>query len=573
MRGFALVQSKKTGTMTTSTHGRRLFLELLKQEGVRVMFGNPGTTELPLMDALAGEEDIRYVLALQESLVMAMADGYARASGGLGCANVHVAPGLGNAMGMLFDAMKAGSPVLLTAGQQAQGFGITEPNLYAELPPMAQPFVKYAVEARRAQDLPRLLHRAAKTALAPPMGPVFVSLPVDVMNAEAEVGLGVPSRVAPRIMADAAEIAKAAALLAASARPVIIAGDSVAQSGASAELVALAEALGAPVWLEGEPTTLPFPPAHPLFRGPITRLGKWINTMLAPHDLVLSVGADMFTLSLPPEVEPLPEGIKVVQLDTNPWELAKNFPTDAALFGDPVPTLPALTAAMLAAQGAEGVARAQARRAEVAAAVAADLAKLTAQAEALADRTPMHPLALMKALGETLPAEAVVVDESISNGAGMFQFLRNAQPGGLFGNRGGGIGWGLPAAVGVQLALPERRVVAVIGDGSAMYSIQALWTAAHEKLAMVFVILNNRSYRILKQRLSATKGLAAQRGRYVGMELGEPAIDFVGLAQSMGVAALRAESIPDFVAALKQGLAGDGPLLIDAATDPTFQAV
>lgn len=557
----------------TATAGRRLFLDLLKQEGVKVMFGNPGTTELPLMDALAGEDGIRYVLALQESLVMAMADGYARASGGLGCANVHVAPGLGNAMGMLFDAHKAGSPVLLTAGQQAQGFGITEPNLYAELPPMAQPFVKYAVEVRRAQDLPRLLHRAAKTALAPPTGPVFVSLPVDVMNAEAEVALGVPSRVAPRIAADAGEIAKAAALLAGAKSPVIIAGDSVAQSGAAAELVALAEALGAPVWLEGEPTTLPFPPAHPLFRGPITRLGTWINNMLSPHDLVFSIGADMFTLSLPPEIEPLPTGIKVVQLDTNPWELAKNFPTDAALFGDPLASLPMLTAALRAAQGADGITKAQARRAAVAASVAADLAKLTAQAEALAGRTPMHPLALMKALGETLPAEAVVVDESISNGAGMFHFLRNAEPGGLYGNRGGGIGWGLPAAVGVQLALPERRVVAVIGDGSAMYSIQALWTAAHEKLAMVFVILNNRSYRILKQRLSATKGTAAQRGRYVGMELSEPAIDFVGLAQSMGVEAVRVESIPDFIAALQRGLTGTGPLLIDAATDPSFQPV
>ena len=557
----------------TATAGRRLFLDLLKQEGVKVMFGNPGTTELPLMDALAGEDGIRYVLALQESLVMAMADGYARASGGLGCANVHVAPGLGNAMGMLFDAHKAGSPVLLTAGQQAQGFGITEPNLYAELPPMAQPFVKYAVEVRRAQDLPRLLHRAAKTALAPPMGPVFVSLPVDVMNAEAEVALGAPSRVAPRIAADAAEIARAAALLAAAANPVIIAGDSVAQSGAAAELIALAEALGAPVWLEGEPTTLPFPPSHPLFRGPITRLGAWINNMLAPHDLVFSVGADMFTLSLPPEIEPLPAGIKVVQMDTNPWELAKNFPADAALFGDPLASLPMLTTALLAAQGADGIARAQARRAAVAASVAADLAKLTAQAEALAGRTPMHPLALMKALGETLPADAVVVDESISNGAGMFHFLRNAAPGGLYGNRGGGIGWGLPAAVGIQLALPERRVVAVIGDGSAMYSIQALWTAAHEKLPMVFVILNNRSYRILKQRLSATKGTAAQRGRYVGMELSEPAIDFSGLAKSMGVDAIRVETIPDFIAALQRGLTATGPLLIDAATDPSFQPV
>jgi benzoylformate decarboxylase len=207
----------------------------------------------------------------------------------------------------------------------------------------------------------------------------------------------------------------------------------------------------------------------------------------------------------------------------------------------------------------------------VAAAVAADLAKLTAQAEALMDRSPIAPLALMKALGDTLPAEAVLVDESISSGAGMFQFLRNAQPGGLYGNRGGGIGWGLPGAVGVQLALPERRVVAVIGDGSAMYSIQALWTAAHEKLPMVFVILNNRSYRILKQRLSATKGIAAQRGRYVGMELSEPAIDFTGLARSMGVAAERVETIPAFIAALKKGLAGDGPLLIDAATESVFQ--
>ncbi len=557
--------------MTAPTAGRRLFLELLKQEGVRVMFGNPGTTELPLMDALAGEDEIRYVLALQESLVMAMADGYARASGTLGVANVHVAPGLGNALGLLFDAHKAGSPVLLTAGQQAQGFGITEPNLYAELPPMAQPFVKYAVEARRAQDLPRLIHRAAKTALAPPTGPVFVSLPVDVMNAEATIGLGTPSRVAPRIAADAAEIAKAAKLLAAAKSPVIIAGDCVAQSGAAAELVALAEALGAPVWLEGEPTTLPFPPAHPLFRGPITRLGRWINNMLSPHDLLLSVGADMFTLSLPPEIEPLPEGIKVIHMDTNPWELAKNFATDAALFGDPLPTLPALTAAMNDALGADGIARAQSRRTEVAAAVAADLAKLTAQAEALMDRSPIAPLALMKALGDTLPAEAVLVDESISSGAGMFQFLRNAQPGGLYGNRGGGIGWGLPGAVGVQLALPERRVVAVIGDGSAMYSIQALWTAAHEKLPMVFVILNNRSYRILKQRLSATQGTAAQRGRYVGMELSEPAIDFAGLARSLGVAAERVETIPAFIAALKKGLTGDGPLLIDAATESTFQ--
>ncbi len=557
--------------MTQSTTGRRLFLELLKQEGVTTMFGNPGTTELPLMDALAGEEDIRYVLALQEALVMAMADGYARASGRIAVANVHVAPGLGNAMGMLFDAQKAGSPVLVTAGQQAQGFGITEPNLYAELPSLARPLVKYAAEVAGIADLPRLLHRAVKTALAPPSGPVFLSLPVDVMNAEADVALGRPTRVAPFIGADPAEILVAAKLLAASERPVIIAGDAVAQSNAGQALIAFAEALGAPVYLEGEPTTLPFPPAHPLFRGPITRLGSWIRPMLDQHDLLVSVGADLFTLSLPPTVEPLPPGMTIVHLDTDPWQLGKNFPTAAALLGDPLTSLPALTVALDNALPDAGRARAAARLKSNAAAIAADFAVLSARARAEATRSPMSPLSLMQALGETLPAEAVVVDETISSAAGLFTFLRNAPPGSLFGNRGGGIGWGLPAAIGIQLALPDRPVVAMIGDGSAMYSIQALWTAAHDKIPVTFVILNNRSYRILKQRLSATQGIAAQRGRYVGMELDNPAIDFVGLARALGVEAVAVATIPDFIAALRRGVAANTPLLIDAAIDPAFQ--
>ncbi len=557
--------------MNTPIAGRRLFLELLKQEGVKVMFGNPGTTELPLMDALASEDDIHYVLALQESLVMAMADGYARASGTVAVANVHVAPGLGNAMGMLFDAHKAGAPVLVTAGQQAQGFGITEPNLYAELPSLARPFVKYAAEVAGVGDLPRLVHRAVKTALAPPTGPVFLSLPVDVMNAEGDGAMGEPTRVAPFIAADPDEIRRAAQLLAAAERPVIIAGDAVAQSNAAAALVAFAHALGAPVYLEGEPTTLPFPPAHPLFRGPITRLGSWIRPMLDQHDLLVSIGADLFTLSLPPTVEPLPPGMKIVHLDTDPWQLGKNFPTQAALFGDPQTSLPQLTNALEAALGAPGRSKAALRRAEVAAVVAADFAALDARARAEAHRSPMSPLALMQALGETLPAEAVVIDETISSAAGLFTFLRNAAPGSLFGNRGGGIGWGLPAAIGVQLALPDRPVVALIGDGSAMYSIQALWTAAHDQVPVTFVILNNRSYRILKTRLSATQGVAAQRGRYIGMELDQPAIDFCGLAQSLGVAAVAVNDIAGFVAALQRGIASGAPLLIDAAIDPSFQ--
>ncbi len=554
-----------------ATTGRRLFLDLLRQEGVRIIFGNPGTTELPLMEALAGEEEIRYVLALQEAVVMAMADGYARASGRVAVANVHVAPGLGNAMGMLFDAQKAGSPVLVTAGQQAQGFGIQEPNLYAELPEIAQPLVKYAVECRSIRDLPRLLHRAVKTALAPPSGPVFLSLPVDVMTAAGEGDLAAPSRVAPHFPADPAEIARAAALLRAAERPVIIAGDAVAQSDAAAQLVAFAEALAAPVYLEGEPTTLPFPPSHPLFRGPIVRLGPQIRKVLDAHDLLFSAGADLFTMSLPPEIQPVPDGYPIVHLDTDPWQLGKNFPTASAILGDPLHALPALTAALEAAMDAADRARREARMASVKAAVAADFCALHARARAEAGRTPISPLALMQALGETLPPEGVVVDESISSGAGLFQFLQNAPPGSVFGLRGGGIGWGLPASIGIQLALPERRVVALVGDGSAMYSIQALWTAAHEKVPVIFVILNNGAYRILKQRLAAQQGVAAQRGRYVGMELNEPAICFTGLAAAMGVPAVSVATIPEFVDALKLGLKSEHPLLIDVRTDSSFR--
>ena len=228
--------------------GKRAFLELLKQEGVEVLFGNPGTTELPLMDAFATENELRYLLGLQEAAVMAMADGYAQASGKLAVVNLHVAPGLGNAMGMLYDAQKAGSPILVTAGQHEQSFNATEPILWADLPTIARPLVKWSSEVHRLADLPRLVHRAAKTALAPPTGPVFLSLPGDVLKEEGEIDMLAPTRLAPRLRADAAAVTAAATILAQAKRPLIIAGDAVAQSRAHAELVELAELVGAPVY-------------------------------------------------------------------------------------------------------------------------------------------------------------------------------------------------------------------------------------------------------------------------------------------------------------------------------------
>jgi benzoylformate decarboxylase len=552
------------------TSGKRAFLELLKQEGVEIIFGNPGTTELPLMDALAVETGLRYVLALQEAAVMAMADGYAQASGRLAVANVHVAPGLGNAMGMLYDAQKAQAPILLTAGQHDQGFNFSEPILWADLPTIARPFVKWSAEVRRVEDLPRAVHRAAKTALAPPMGPVFLSLPADVLNAEADLDLGAPTRIAPALRGDRAAVEKAAALLAAAQRPLIIAGDAVAQSRAHRELAALAELVGAPVYAEGVANTAAFPASHPLFRGAVGRLAPAIRALLDQHDLLFSAGGDLFTLSLPSDSEPVPPDLAIVHLDNDAWEIGKNYAARVAILGEPKATLPELAAAVAERMSAAQQEAARTRRAALQKTIAGEREALHAKARAEAVKTPIRPLALLEAIAAVLPQDAVVVEEAVSSAPGLRQLLRSDDPQSFFGLRGGGIGWGLPAAIGVKLALPQRPVVALIGDGSAMYTCQALWSAAHDDVAVVFVILNNRSYRILKQRANAMKGFAAQTDRYVGMDLTEPAIDYVGVARSLGVKAERARLLDEAVDLVRAALAGGGPHLIDVELDRSY---
>ena len=343
------------------TSGKQAFLEILKQEGVEIMFGNPGTTELPLMDGLAREPGIRYILALQESVAIAMADGYAQASGKLAAVNVHTSPGLGNAMGMLYDAMKAGSPLLLTAGPARPGH---EPHRAHPLvrsaaggAPLRQVVARdHAARRSAARRAPRRQDRARRI----PPGPVFISLPVDVLNAEQQVDLLETTRVAPRIRGDKAAIEAAADLLVKAQRPVLISGDAVAHGDALAEMAEVAELLGAPVYAECVPSTCSFPFTHPLYAGAFPRLGQPIRQLLMKHDLLFSVGGDIFTLSLPSDVEPMPEGLPLIHLDLDPWEIGKNYPAKVAIQGDPKATLPDLAEALRrrlspdAAQGREG---------------------------------------------------------------------------------------------------------------------------------------------------------------------------------------------------------------------------
>jgi benzoylformate decarboxylase len=547
--------------------GKHAFLELLRDEGVDYLFGNPGSTELALMDALAVEARPRFVLGLHEGIVMSLAHGYAASTGRLAAVNLHAAPGLGNALGMLYNVKKAGAPVLVTAGQQDLSIALREPLLWDDLATIARPFVKWSVEVTRLADLPRIVRRAVKVALTPPTGPVFLSIPGDILAETADLDLMSSSRVAPAIRGGARAISQAAKLIAESKHPMIFAGDSVCQSQAHAALVHFAELVGAPVYLEAMADRAAFPTGHPLFAGTVPRLGPAVRAVVDKHDLIISIGGDLFTESLATGIDPIPPGKTIVHLDSDSWQLAKNYPTEAAILGDPGATLPELTSAVSARFSSEQRTQAGQRGADIETANAARRNALFARADALADAAPIAPLALLRAVGEIIPSNTIIVDETLSSGANLTDLVTFDDEFSYFGLRGGGIGAGLPQAIGVKLGNPDRPVVALVGDGSAMFSIQALWTAAHERIAVTFVILNNRSYRILKQRTLALGDHSARTGTLIGMDLTDPQLDFVGLATSLGVKAVRVSTLDEFRVALSESIVADVPSLIDVEID------
>lgn len=552
---------------TASITGRDAFLTLLASEGVEVMFGNPGTTELAIMEALSKQSRIEYVLGLQESIVVSMADGYARASGRLAACNVHVAPGLGNAMGALYNARFYGSPVLLTAGQQEQGHGLMEPLLYDPLVPIAQPMVKWAIEVTRVQDLPRIVRRAAKVALTPPTGPVFISLPGDILDAKAELELGAPTRVEIDVRPSDAVLERLARALLSAERPALIAGHELATRDALHEAAALAELLGAPVWQQTVPYAAQFASEHPAFMGHLTRNQRQVHDCLSAYDMLVFLGSDELRMSVHSEIDAMPPGVRLIQIGERGWELAKNYPAEIAVQANVKATLRALTAVLERTITPQRRSRAQQHLSEIAAHNwSAKRERARQDATKLSAARPMDPRVLMMRLTEVLPRDAVVLEEALVSGFSLLNFLplRDAQ--GFYGLASGGIGFAMGGAIGISLALRDRPVVAIVGDGSAMYSIQALWTAAHLKLPITYVIPNNRGYRILKERLKSMRGTE----RFIGMDIREPELDFVALAQSMGVPAQRIVDPAEVGPALQRSMASGGPSLLDVSVADGF---
>ena len=516
--------------------GRSAFLALLKDEGITHLFGNPGTTELPIMHALKDHPDLTYVMAMQESLVVAIADGFSRASGKLVACNVHVAPGLGNALGSLFNARFTGTPMILTAGQQEQGHGLMEPVLYGPLVQMAEPLVKWAVEVTRLEDLPRIVRRAAKIATTPPTGPVFISLPGDILNSEAGIELGRSTRVDTRVKPSDESMQALVARILKAQRPVIIAGDEIVKSDALKEAASFAEALGAPAYQCSTPYGAHFLSESPCFMGALSRLQKQVREVLSPYDLMIVLGADPLRMSVFSEVDPMPDGLSMVQIGLVDWDLAKNYGAEIALKADVKETLRALTPALKAAGGAALESRARQGLAELATKNwTARRKPLIEQLSKASTKSPIDPDYMSLQIVEAMPDNAILVDESLTSGRQLLSLRPHRDRYGYHALASGGIGWGVPASVGVSLANPDRPVVCVSGDGSAMYSIQSLWTAAHHKLPLNVVICNNGGYRIIKQRLLAFHG----DDHYVGMDFVDPPVDFTGMAKSLGLEAIR----------------------------------
>ena len=548
--------------------GIHAMVDLLAQSGVRYLFGNPGTTELPLSDALVAEDRLQYILGLHEIPVVAMADGFAQASGRLGVVNVHTCCGLGNAMGMLYNAYRSRTPLLITAGQQDRRLAFQEPILWGRMVEVTRPWTKWAYEVGRIEDLPSAVRRAVQTALTPPTGPVFLALPLDVQMAVAELDLSPPQPPECLVRPPAAVVERAAQTLAEARNPVILVGNRVVEAGAVDALIAVAERLGAPV-IHEPPVThgrCSFPASHPLAAGVLPFWSPDIRARLVDYDVILAAGIQLLNLYIHHEPElALPRHIRIVQIDDNPWELGKNYPVEVAVWGHPRATLAEIDQRLASLLTPQQQRAAMLRAAAHGRLIASERAVLRQKAEEQHALRPMTPLALMESLTRALPCGTAVIEESPTTTQNYLE-RSGALPtvDGYFAQRGWALGWGLNCAIGVKLAWPARPVLAILGDGSAMYGLQGLWTAARYRIPVTFVVTNNMEYRILKDCARVLDLPAAREGCFHQLDLVGPTIDYVAAARSLGVAARRVTEPDELTEVVRQSLAGDRPQVIEA---------
>lgn len=549
--------------------GRFAILDQLTADGVPFMFGNPGTVEQGFLDALWDYPSLRYILTLQETVAVMIADGYARATQKPAVVQLHSSPGLGNAIGALYQAMRGHAPLVVIGGDAGVKYQSMDAQMAADLVSMAKPVTKWSTAVTDPASTLRVLRRAIKIAATPPMGPVYVCLPQDVLDCLAVEPVRPTSIPSTRVAPDDALVRQAAQMLAAASKPMIFMGDGVAYSRAQAELVEVAELLGAEVW-GADAGELNMSYDHPLYRGqtghmfaehslPITRRG----------DANLVVGTYMLPEVFPSLEDIYAPGAKTIHIDLNAYEIAKNHPVDLGLVSDPKLTLARLAEAL---RGLLTPEQRQAAAARVAAFTAEKQA--TRQAELARDQqdrnaTPLHFFRFMEELAPQLPEDVVVFDEALTNSPALTRYLPPTRPGHFFQTRGGSLGVGIPGAIGLKLAMPDKTVLGFTGDGGAMYTIQALWSAARHNVGAKFVVCNNRSYRLLQLNISQywrAQGVAPHDFP-LSFDLSKPELNFAEMARAMGVPAARVATPDEIGPAIRQALDHAGPFLLDVVVE------
>ncbi len=527
------------------TSVRDAAFDLFRERGMNTIFGNPGSTELPMLGQLP--EDFRYVLGLHEGVAVGMADGFAQASGRVTHVNLHTAPGVGNGVGAIFNAKANKSPLLVTAGQQIRSFVTMQANLTnRDAVDVPKPFVKWSHEPPRAADVPLALAQAIHHASLSPSGPAFVSIPMDDWLVDIEPGdyvRQISRTVTGRSEPGAEQIQALASRLREARNPVFVAGPNIDASGGWDAALELVESQHLPVW--ASPATggnrIGFPESHPAFQGVLLPAVGPIGLTLAEHDLVLVAGSSVFPYypNIPGDL--LADGTELVMITSDPDEAAR-APMGDAIVADVALTLRALASA-LSEPSARG------------------LPPERAPAEQMPASDPMSPSTACAILAELFPQDGIVVLESASATSALRNQLRPSTPGSYFFAAGGGLGFGLPASLGVQLAQPERQVICVLGEGAAQYAITAFWTAAAYEIPVKFLVLRNNEYSILKWFATMENVTGAP-----GLDL--PRLDVAATAASYGVPGAAVSGTEELHAALSDALAQSGPRLVQVEVEP-----
>ncbi len=527
---------KPTKTETRTTTVKDATFNLLRAFGIRKVFGNPGSTELPFLSDWP--DDIDYVLGLHEASVVGMADGYAQATRNAGFVNLHSAAGVGNALGNIFNAYRNQTPVVITAGQQARSIMPLQPFLFAErATEFPQPYVKYSIEPARAEDVPAAIARAYYVAMQPPCGPTFVSVPVDDWNRPTQP---VEARQVSREFGpDPAAMKALVSALDASKRPAFVVGPGVDRAEAVELMVRVAEKARAAVWASPFSARCSFPERHPQFAGFLHASPGQVSDALREHDLVVVIGAPVFTFHVEGHASIFDGATTIFQITDDPTAAAVT-PSGTSIVATMKPAL-----ALLLQLLPESKRAIPAGRAPLPAPTAVD---------------PIPVEFLLHALFDAMPRDAVLVEEAPSHRPLMQKFMPMRGQDSFYTMASGGLGYSLPAAVGISLGRPDVRTVCLIGDGSAMYSIQALWTAAQRKLPVTTIVINNSGYGAMR-----SFSQVMQVRNVPGLEL--PDIDFVKLAEGMGCHAVRVSKVSELAGALKRGLAHKGASLIEVMVD------